>query len=184
MNFSLFTSVLVFSLLITVLVPFAVFAAPIFESDTVPNGTIPNFFFEPEQSITNPLYFDNSVFVTQITDLDVVVRANASNPEIHEVFVTFLDQRATDTVYLAYTNNLITSFSGAPYFVNSFNTTQTVVLSENNRELSAVTTTVCNIASQPKVAATDSHVFVTWIDQTDAACSTPGGEKRIAESSW
>ena len=167
MNFSL-KSTIVFSILFTVFVPIAVFAAPVFVTDTTgtsaegPAPLDPIFYFDPEQSIVNPLYFDNFARTTQVSDTSVIVIANATDPTLQEVFVTFLDASKTSTVYLSYTNNLIKNFTGgSPYFVDSFNSTQTVMLSENDFDIAALPNTACNIASQPKIAVTDSHVFVS-----------------------
>ena len=70
----------------------------------------------------------------QISDLDVVVMANSTDPTLQEVFVIFTDQAHTASLFLSYTNNLITGPSGLPYFIDSLNETQTVLLSENTRE--------------------------------------------------
>ena len=84
-HLSLRTTVLVVSILISgILIPIGVFASPIFETDTTETGTS---FFEPEQSIANPLWFidpDENIR-TQITNLDVVVYDET------EVYVIFDD---------------------------------------------------------------------------------------------
>ena len=74
-NLSLKTTVLVVSILISgILSPIGVFASPIFETEKAETG---NSFFEPEQSIANPLWYLKSFGApnehSQITNFDVVV---------------------------------------------------------------------------------------------------------------
>lgn len=172
-NFSLKITVLVAAVLISgVLVPYTVSASPIFETDTAETG---NSFFETEQSITNPLYLTTvtgnpaaNLEQATISNLDVVVYDDT------EVFMVFQDSHAAiNNVFLSYTNSSIvngTSTNG--FFVDTLNSTQTVMLNENSFYVPnpaqfniPLSFTVCNGASSPKIAVTDSHVFVAWIDQ-------------------
>ena len=167
-------SLLAISVLTLVMVPITVFAAPVFETDTDFIDDLPSdtFYgaFAPEQSIAYPFYDD--WLDTQISDLDVVVMANATDQTLQEVFVIYTDQKRTTSTFLSYTNNLILGPTGLPYFVDSLNTTQTVLLSENDREGGTQLGSVCNDSSLPKISVTDSHVFVTWRDQGNADCSS------------
>jgi hypothetical protein len=155
-------------LVLAVVVPVGVFASPIFETGTAIDG---NFYFEPEQSIANPFFG-----LGQVSDIDVVVMANATDPTLQEVFVSFRHP-SKGIAYLTYTNNEIeNSISTSPYFVDVFNNTSTVLLNENDEGVS-----ICNVASQPKVSVTDTHVFASWLDFQDSNCDSLTNEgKRIA----
>lgn len=149
-----FTQVLAISVLILgVLVPIGVFAAPVFETGTVLVG--PGFHFAPEQSWSNTDNSGNG----QITEVDVLVYDGGAKQEVYVSFVLFTNP----TVYLAYTDTLqLNANTGSPYFINfQTNSTQTVALSEWTGQ------SICNQGSQPKVAVTSSHVFVSWIDRED-----------------
>jgi len=186
-NLSLRTTVLVVSILISgILIPIGIFASPIFETETAETG---NSFFEPEQSISNPLYLiqvanfpGDGVIESQISNLDVVVY------DTSEVYLVYLDvSLGVTNVFLTITNSSITNgTSGQPYFVDSFNSTTTIQLNENDWDnFVSGGPFICNSATQPKIAVTDSHVFVAWNDiaSTAAAGSCPSPDpssRRIA----
>ncbi len=154
-NLSLGTTVLVVSILISgILIPVGVFASPIFETDTTQDG---DFYFTPEQSIGPP-----TIAQLQVSDLDVVVFNGTSS---QEVFLSFTDP-SKGISYLSFTNDQITNpNTGLAYFYDLTNDTSTVQLNENN--VAGGTNFICNVASQPKVSVTDTHVFVTWLDALD-----------------
>jgi len=161
-HLSLRTTVLVASILISgILIPVGVFASPIFETETAETG---NSFFEPEQSIANPLWFiDSDNENSQITNLDVVVY---DETEVYVVFGDLSSSSSVSNVFLSYTNSSIANVTNG-FFVDSFNATQTVQLNENNWDNWGLSN-ICNDAFQPKIAVTDSHVFVAWRDQLDS----------------
>jgi len=195
-NLSLKTTVLFAAILISgVLVPYTVFASPIFETDTAETT---NSFFETEQSITNPLYYTSVTppfNSARISNLDVVV---SDTPTGTEAFIIFQDSydAPLNNVVLTYTNSSITNGTSTnSFFVDTINYTRTVILNENGFDVPANRAdgtggpivnipppNLCNTASSPKIAVTDSHVFVAWIDQRlNGICSYAGGtENRIA----
>jgi len=181
-NLSLRTTVLVVSILISgILIPYAAFASPIFETETAETT---NSFFEPEQSIANPLwFFDDFSFNenSRITNLDVVVYDET------EVYVVFGDLSSTSNisnVFLSYTNSSIINVTNG-FFVDTFNVTQTVQLDFDSfdRTFPAFDSSTCTVATDPKIAVTDSFVFVAWKDELDDetnlgdndGCDGPGG---------
>ena len=181
-HLSLKTTVLVVSILISgILIPIGIFASPIFETDTNETG---DSFFQPEQSISNPLYnfqVDNNGglaanVASQISNLDVIVY------DTSEVYVIFQENSLSTAgvgvtnVFLSWTNSsTINGTSGQPYFVDSFNSTQTVQLNENDWDNfeGFGYPFVCNAATQPRIAVTDSHVFVAWTDTAGSAIVGP-----------
>jgi len=89
-NLSLKTTVLVVSILISgILIPYTVFASPIFENDSFKVGPGPEFRFEPEQSWSR---ITTDVAVAgqgKISSVDVVVFEGET---LQEVYILFVDQ--------------------------------------------------------------------------------------------
>jgi len=159
-HLSLKTTVLVVSILISgILIPYSVFASPIFENDSFQPGGAADFHWEPEQTWSN----EDGSGKARVTSTDVAVFAGETLQEVYVIFVANPDG-AGPRVHLAYTNNVtLNPFSGSPYYADFFNTTSTVKLNENDSPQ------FCNfpIISPnvlPQVAVTVSHVFVSWLD--------------------
>ncbi len=84
---SLRTTVLVVSILISgILIPYTVFASPIFENDSFKVG--PDFRFEPEQTWAKPTSSGVSDGKGAISSVDVVVYEGET---LQEVYVLFLE---------------------------------------------------------------------------------------------
>jgi len=167
-NLSLKTTVLVVSILLSgILIPYTVFASPIFETDSVLVGDgILDFTFEPEQSWSWP--DDDSPFGGKISSTDVAVYDGAISQEVYVLFVEYTQN--PKKIYLAYTNDTTQHpNTGSPYFVNSTNNESTVKL---NKEIPTGGSQFCNTPhitanTLPQVAVTASHVFVSWVDIID-----------------
>jgi hypothetical protein len=153
-NLSLIQTFAISVLVLTVIVPVGVFASPIFETDTIDED--PGFFlFEPEHSIAV-----SDLSGDKISDLDVVV---FDGPTAQEVYFTYL---APDHsfLYIGYTTNLLDNapFGASPYSIDLAFPAQLVQLNEFVDD--GAGGAECNIPSQPKISVTDSHVFVSWLD--------------------
>lgn len=157
-NFSLSQLLVISVLILIVVVPVGLYASPIFKTDTT-DVTGGSFQFEPEQSWTGI----GTSGLGKIHSTDVVVFDGGS---LQEIYIPFIESKSSSVAYLAYTDNLQLSSVNSPYYIKFSNITQVIEMSEF-----IPPTTVCNIPSNPKVAVTTSHVFMSWVDQADPDCS-------------
>jgi len=135
-------------------------ASPIFETDTIATGA-GNFL--PEQSIT--INFDS------VVDMDVAVDGTG----VHVIWIDGASGQLPSLFYQYTDDTILEPAEGDPYFVDVFGT-----VTFPPSPVSDSLLTECNIALQPKIKVSDTHIFISWLDQQDADCDfSPDGVSRI-----